>query len=228
MATKTLSARLRAAEALAHVGTYEYRRGLFLNCSPQFLRIHGYPENGLSLDCQEFLRRVDPDDRKALKAALARSLKTHEAYELQYRVTRADGTKRVVRGCGQAVTTQDGSSSVLGAAQDVTEQDYAVSRLVAAESRYSVIVEHANEGIWMLDRLGRTTFVNGALCEMFDLAPSDLLGRSPSELTDDELPALLTERRTQFECRFRRRGGAQFWTESSVSRLPETHGGGVL
>jgi diguanylate cyclase (GGDEF)-like protein/PAS domain S-box-containing protein len=134
----------------------------------------------------------------------------------------------VVRAHGTVTSAADGERVVYAAVQDITEQELAVSRLVAAESRYSAIVEHANDGIWILNRQGLTTFVNRRMTEMLGLPAAGILGHPPAHFADGELPNLLDERRTHFECQYRRSSGEPLWTASSRSQLPETHGGGIV
>jgi diguanylate cyclase (GGDEF)-like protein/PAS domain S-box-containing protein len=113
------------------------------------------------------------------------------------------------------------------AAQDITEE-LAANRRMATELRYSTIVEHANDGIWILDRRGLTTFVNQRMSAMLDYPAIEILGRPGRDFVDSDLPDLVGERRTHFECRFRRRDGQALWTLTSRGELPEPHGGGVV
>jgi diguanylate cyclase (GGDEF)-like protein/PAS domain S-box-containing protein len=220
--------RLSVAEELAQVGTCELRDRRFVRCSPQFLRIHGFGEAAAPDDLDAILSRVHPDDRDTVAGALDEALASGARYRVRYGIVRSDGTRRIVQGLGTVVSDARGGRTIYGAAQDITEKELAVSRLMAAESRHSAIVEHANDGIWILNRLGLTTFVNRRMADMLGYPAVELLGRPPSDFADGELPDLTDERRTQFECRYRRRHGPALWTVSSRSELPAIHGGGVV
>lgn len=62
--------------------------------------------------------------------------------------------------------------------QDVTEQKRAEKALKQSESRYRKIVETANEGIWILNKKGITTFVNRTLADMLGYSAEDIRGKS--------------------------------------------------
>jgi diguanylate cyclase (GGDEF)-like protein/PAS domain S-box-containing protein len=220
--------RISAAEALAHVGTCEVRGRRVVSCSPEFLSIHGYRDAPPPEDLDALVSHVHPEDRDALAEAVAEALSSGAPYRVRYRVIRPDGTRRVVRGLGTVVSDPCGRRILYGAAQDITEKELAVSRLVEAESRYSAIVQHANDGIWILNREGFTTFVNRRMTEMLGYPAGDILGRPPADFADADFPDLIKERRTQFECRYRQSTGQALWTMSSRSELPETHGGGIV
>ena len=228
--TDALRKRLDAAETLARVGTWELRDRTPVACSTEFLRIFGFASSATaptpSLD--EILGRVQTSDRPLLAAAVERALASGESYRVRFMVVRPDGTQRVVYGEGRV--SMEGSERVLLAAvQDVTEHEQAVARLVAAESRYAAIVEHANDGVWVLDNDGKTTFVNRRMAEMLGYGLGELLGRRPSEFMDDgsrsRPPA---ERRAHYECRYVRKDGRSLWAANALSKLPADHGGGVL
>jgi diguanylate cyclase (GGDEF)-like protein/PAS domain S-box-containing protein len=174
------------------------------------------------------LTHIDPRDRDAVSEGVAQALVSGTPYSLRYRVIRPDGTRRIVGAHGTAVADHNGAKVIHGAAHDITEKELAVDRLVAAESRYSAIVEHANDGIWILNRQGLTTFVNRRLTEMLGYPAAEMLGRPSSHFVDGERSIVIDERRTQFECRFRRGNGGHLWALSSRSELPGTHGGGVV
>ena len=55
-----------------------------------------------------------------------------------------------------------------------------------SEEKYRLIVETANEGIWMVDRDARIIFVNPKLAEIFGYSPKEMLGKTAFDLMDDE------------------------------------------
>ncbi|MDT0293698.1 PAS domain S-box protein [Mesonia ostreae] len=60
---------------------------------------------------------------------------------------------------------------------DVTEQIESRKAIVASETKYRKIVETAQEGIWLLDENGRTTFVNKKICDMLEYTEAEMLGK---------------------------------------------------
>ena len=77
---------------------------------------------------------------------------------------------------------------------DATQQRAAESARRKADSRYREIVETANEGIWMLDGHGRTTFVNPRAAELVACEPEEMIGRPVTDFLDVEGRALWRER----------------------------------
>jgi diguanylate cyclase (GGDEF)-like protein/PAS domain S-box-containing protein len=220
--------RLEAAEALAQVGTCELSGRRLTACSPRFLQVHGFSPEACPATIDDVLARIHSDDLLATQEAIDRALSSGTAYDVRYRVIRPDGTRRIVRGQGTAVIEAGSDPLVFAAAQDITERELAIEQLVTTELRYSAIVEHANDGIWILNREGRTTFVNLRLTEMLGCPALDILGRTPASFAEGRHPDLISERRTHFECRYRRRDGRSLWTVNSRSELPESHGGGIV
>ncbi len=88
-----------------------------------------------------------------------------------------------------------------------------------SEERYRRIVETTNEGVWLLDLEGRTTFVNARVGEFLGADPGQLIGRSIFEFATAESHAALTrtlghENRPpsgQIEVRFQKADGTDFW-----------------
>jgi diguanylate cyclase (GGDEF)-like protein/PAS domain S-box-containing protein len=102
--------------------------------------------------------------------------------------------------------------------------------LVASENRYRLIVENANDGIWVLDAEGTTDFVNRRLCEMLGREPEELLGRSPAAFTDAAGAARLAEasrregQRGYVELAFTHADGGALWIAISTSRYAAPRG----
>ncbi|MCG2419858.1 PAS domain S-box protein [Aequorivita sp. F47161] len=68
---------------------------------------------------------------------------------------------------------------------DRTEQVTTKKKIEKSESQYRRIVETAQEGIWLLDEFGRTTFVNKKLCEILEYSEVEMLGKKNSFFMDE-------------------------------------------
>ena len=66
------------------------------------------------------------------------------------------------------------------------EAERAVSDLEHTRDRYRLIVETAEEGIWVVDREGATTFANAKLATMLGYRPEQLVGRPLLDFLDEE------------------------------------------
>ena len=84
------------------------------------------------------------------------------------------------------------------------------------ESFFRTVIETANEGIWLIDCEGRTTFANARMARMLGRTPEEMTGMHPREvLVEDDLPrGVEVIRKTlggepqEFEVRFRRSDGS--------------------
>jgi PAS domain S-box-containing protein len=109
--------------------------------------------------------------------------------------------------------------------RDRTEQ-----ALRQSEARYRRIADTAREGIWLVDRAGRTLFANRRVAEMLGCDGADLQGRSLFDFVDDSVRAE-TERHLAAgepagprDVRFRRADGTELWTIVSVSSVTDDAG----
>ncbi len=74
------------------------------------------------------------------------------------------------------------------------ERARAEDALRASEERFRTIVTTANEGISMMGRDGRITFVNDVLAKWLGYGPDELIGRRPAELSAEHDTARVEER----------------------------------
>jgi diguanylate cyclase (GGDEF)-like protein/PAS domain S-box-containing protein len=74
---------------------------------------------------------------------------------------------------------------VLTPAATALENADAYEALRVSEAKYRQIVDTTTEGIWMLDRDGRTTFVNARMAGMLGLDPAEAIGRPMSDFLVD-------------------------------------------
>jgi PAS domain S-box-containing protein len=94
----------------------------------------------------------------------------------------------------------------------------------ASERRYRQIVEMANEGIWILDAEGRTTFVNSQFAHMLAYQPKEMDGKSAEEFCLEAPHAAHLKAGTS-ELRLRKKDGEEVWAIASAATIPdEQHG----
>ena len=68
---------------------------------------------------------------------------------------------------------------------DVTEQVEIKKQIEASEKQYRRILETAQEGIWVLDKNSRTTFVNKKICDTFGYTEKEILGKKNTYFMDE-------------------------------------------
>jgi PAS domain S-box-containing protein len=180
-------ARFRTALVHAPIGVALVDRdGRFMQVNRSLCRIVGYEEDELlGLTFQEITHPDDLDE----DLALVRRLLAGEivSYEMEKRYLHKLGHPVRILLTGSVVRDEDGEPLYFVAQiQDITERKQAEEALRASETRYRTLVETANEGIWVIDRDGRTEFVNGPMGEMLGYALSEMLGRSLLEFMDEE------------------------------------------
>jgi PAS domain S-box-containing protein len=122
------------------------------------------------------------------------------------------------------VTGRDRANS---AARQMTRQ------LRDSAERYRRMVDTADEGIWLVDSNGLTTFVNPKLQQLLGCAEADLLGRRWTDFMDDADRAgfvgaghqpLPQQRARHPDVRFRRQDGGDLWASLSTSPILDESG----
>ncbi|MDQ2669416.1 MAG: PAS domain-containing protein, partial [Gemmatimonadota bacterium] len=115
---------LRSAQQLARVGSWEWEVGSeTVTWSDELYRIFGRDPAGGPVVYAEYLGYLHPDDRPVLGAAIERAIKLGEAFEVEHRLVRRDGSIRWVLGRGGRIAGADGRAvRLIGTAQDVTER----------------------------------------------------------------------------------------------------------
>ena len=106
------------------------------------------------------------------------------------------------------------------------------AELHAQEEQYHQIVETTQEGIWMINTSGHTTFVNQRMADMLGYEIEDMTGRSAVEFMFEEDRAAAAELEEkgvaphdQRDLRFRRKDGSPVWALSSANPLHDAQGG---
>ena len=226
---------LEEAQAMAELGSWS---GDLITgeqwWSPGLHRIFGVADHGgVAVDVHD--RLMHPDDRGAVRAALARAATDGEPFDITYRLIRPDGAERIIHSRGApAERTEDGRvRRVWGTTQDVTERQHLETGRREAEARFRAAFEHAPIGVCVLDfhgpDPGQWVTVNPAMAAMLGYTREALLQRRISEiLHPDEMPvtrarltALITgaEERITAESRMIGSDGRAVWTLVTVAAV---------
>jgi PAS domain S-box-containing protein len=126
-ATKALAltaSRLSEAQALAHIGSWEWdiRRDL-VTWSDELYRVFGLDrERAEPLTYATYLDLVHPDDRELADRAVKSALNDGQPYALEHRIVRPDGLERIVASRGRVVFRGVEPVKMVGTGQDVTEK----------------------------------------------------------------------------------------------------------
>ncbi|HPB30344.1 MAG TPA: EAL domain-containing protein, partial [Candidatus Sumerlaeota bacterium] len=100
------------------------------------------------------------------------------------------------------------------------------------EERYRLIVETAEEGVWVTDARGHTIFVNTKLSQMLGFSREEMMGLSVPSFMDHAVhPAATTSLenrrmavREQHDVKFRRKDGSPLWTILTTSPILDSRG----
>ncbi len=206
--------------------------GTILACNPAYERLTGYSAHELT---EMTYTSIMPEkwrdfEEKTVKEQIFK-YGFSNVYEKEY--VRKDGT--VVPIELQAYLLRDSSGVPIGQQgiiRDITERKRAEREIKASEERNRVIVNTAQEGIWVLDQNHLTVFVNAHMAEMLGYEQAEMTGKSfESFMFEEDIPdhrKKMENRRAKkserYDRRYRRRDGGAIWTHISGSSLTDSEG----
>jgi PAS domain S-box-containing protein len=123
-ALRSSEGRLLEAQALAHVGSWEWdvERNVH-TWSDEVYRIYGLDRETFVVRYRTFITMVHRDDREDLEASVRQALATGGMFEIEHRIIRPDGVVRTLTARGRTVCDGEGRPiRMLGTTQDITER----------------------------------------------------------------------------------------------------------
>jgi signal transduction histidine kinase len=120
------SARLSEAQALTHIGSWEWDLATGgVTWSDELYRIFDVPDS-IAISSRTFFDRVHPEDRPRLEEMTRRACEDRRPFSVEYRILSADGRQRILHTRGRVIVDGAGKPvRLVGTAQDVTEQRHA-------------------------------------------------------------------------------------------------------
>jgi PAS domain S-box-containing protein len=108
------------------------------------------------------------EDRQSVREAIQAGILNQQGFEIEYRITTADGQIRWVSERGIAIRNPQGKAEALeGFIQDITARKSSDRSLQEAEQRYRSIFENTIEGIFQTTPDGRYLSANPALAKIY-------------------------------------------------------------
>ncbi|WP_420130119.1 PAS domain S-box protein [Longimicrobium sp.] len=201
--------------------------------SPGSVALTGYsPEELVGNARIAYADLVHPEDRGTLRAAVDSALRDRRPFQIEYRITAADGTVRWVAEHGRAVRN-GGGTMLEGYVFDATERKATEQALRTGEAQFRAVFEEAPIGMALMDMDGYLVRTNRALQAMLGYAEQELAGTIFSQVTHDDDIATDWEMfgdlvagdvsHYQVVKRYLRRGGGVVWGRLSVAlvRAPD-------
>ncbi len=187
-ALKTSEERLRLAQSAAEIGIWDWdiERDQ-ADYDDAHYRLMGLP-SGNPYDFNDFLSRVDPNDRALLENEVQKALTDeHYRYEVEYRlIGDGAGPRRWMRNKGQFYFKDGRCVRALGISMDITPQKALLEESRRNEQRFKDLALSMADWIWELDAEGRFTYASEKVLDVLGYTPAELLGKSAFDLMPPE------------------------------------------
>jgi diguanylate cyclase (GGDEF)-like protein/PAS domain S-box-containing protein len=183
------------AQEIAKVGSWVWNAATnALAWSDQMKLMFGLRTDSPPPAPEDFFAFVHPSDRGAVARAYRQVVAGGPMFEVEYRITAADGAHRILHGRGRADPDRPGI--FVGTAQDVTELRAIERNAQAARERFRIAFENAPVGMSIATPDGRLLQVNDSLCEITGYTRDELLTMNVATITH---PEELGEQRSQLD-----------------------------
>jgi len=144
----------------------------------------GIPSSTFVGQVDDFYRAVHPEDRERVSNAVAQARDSHEPYNQEFRVVRADGIVRWVASSGEFQYAPSGKALTMrGLAVDVTERKQLDEALRISEEKFSKAFRESPLGFTITSTKDhRYIEVNDTYERITGWKRADVIGRSPLDV----------------------------------------------
>jgi PAS domain S-box-containing protein len=122
--TEALARMLDAAQAITHVGSWEWDIASgAVSWSDELFRIYGFEPRSRPVTLELFRGALHPDDRSRIHREVDAALARGSRFAWRERIVRPDGSVRVLDTLGEVISGADGKpTSLLGTCRDITDE----------------------------------------------------------------------------------------------------------
>jgi len=214
IALRQSEARLKRAQALAHVGNWEIDlETKQMWASMEAYRIYGIPyENGY-IPLQNAQELVAAQDRPMMDRALVRLIRNDARYDVIFHIRRqSDGDPRTLHSIAECQRDADGQAvRVIGVVQDITDFSKAQDKIAESEAKYKALFKESSVVHLIIDaQTGHIIDANLAASSYYGYSQNVLIGKHITELNTmtkqeakEKLQGIYERRINRFETRHR-------------------------
>ncbi len=185
MKVRTQNSALLRLQKNTHMGSWEWNViSQKLWWSDEAYRIFGYIPQQFIITDEAKYGCLHGDDHFKVKDKIASVLTgDSNAYEIEYRIIRVDGSERLVVECGEIIRDNNGSPlQLMGTFHDVTD----CRRVTDKQSLFENVFKESGEAIVITAVNGEIIEVNDAFTHITGYEREAVVGRYPSFLKSDQ------------------------------------------
>jgi PAS domain S-box-containing protein len=207
-------------------------REMFTYVSPRCREILEVEPDRLVQTPTLFWERMHPDDAPRVWQQILQNIHDRiPTFSSEYRIMTPSGQLKWLQDSAQATFTETGEIIWDGLLEDISDRKAAEIALRESEARYRRIVETAGEGIWMIDRDCKTTFVNDRMAQMLGTTVTAMGNKTFFDFIDEKDRAAsqhylehqqVTE--GQYDFRFKRLDGSDLWVIVATTPILDATG----
>jgi PAS domain S-box-containing protein len=161
--------------------------------------VTGYPALDFTSRIRRYPQMIHPEDQAMAVFQIEQGLKRDRCFEVEYRVTGADGkTRRILeKGVGAGTGGHDDAGSAYewidGAIMDITGSRQTEEMLRRIAGMFRSLVDAMTDSIFFKDRKGVYLECNKAFAESIGKEPAWIIGKTDYDLFNKELADRLRE-----------------------------------
>jgi PAS domain S-box-containing protein len=147
--------------------------------------LFGYSPDEIYKNKFHILKSIHPNDFKRFREFLSK-VRSGESTVIEYRMKDRFGKERWVRHWGIPIIKNNETIRVVGEIHDITDEKKLQLNLERSEERFRVLVDAAEDLIFMLDGFGNFNIVNKNGANALGYTPNEMIGRHFLEFVSKE------------------------------------------
>jgi PAS domain S-box-containing protein len=168
--------RLLEAQAIAHLGNWEYSPALnTMYLSEEMKRIFGYEDTHMPFTFTSYLQSLHPQDQEAFESVITSALYSLQPFKFEHRIVLADGSMRWLFCQGKPLVHMGLVSKFTGTVLDITERKEAELKVYEDQHFIAKIADTSPDVITVYDlETQRNIYSSREIYEILGYTPAEL------------------------------------------------------
>ena len=172
IALRETDERLRLAQTVAHLGTFEWDMAKGVNhWTPELEKMYGLTPGAFAGNQEAFEQTIHPEDRDTMRSLIEKATREGEA-EGEWRIVWPDGTIHWIFGRASVFRDEQGKPQrMIGANIDITERRKAHEALQDSQAQLALALESSCTGMFDYDLIERRGKWNPQMASIYNFSP---------------------------------------------------------